>query len=135
MSTATTYALIARQPGNVIAGASVPQAWPNVTPNGIAPIQNLDILQIVGEGGSILVNVDFLGTVHSPASNATTEAGGIGATRVGQFYTRLTSSASLAAIFADAFENLSQQDILQVISPTGGNITYNLNYLGVAAGS
>lgn len=125
---ATPTALIVRQPG-----ASVVTAFPQVTPNGIAS-QNLDLLQIVGEGGSVLINVDHNGAVHNPAVSPTNgtriQAGGSG----GVFQTRLSSSATTAQIFADAFENLSQQDIIQVIN-NGGNISYFLNYQGVATGS
>ena len=112
---------------------TVAGAWPQVTPNGVGN-QNLDLIQIVGQGGSILLNVDYLGTVHNPAVGATTSAGGIGQTRIGQFQSRLTSSATTAQLFADAFSNPSQLDIIQVINE-GGNVHYNLNYLGVAAGS
>lgn len=125
---ATAQALIAQQPGNTVG-----TAWPQVTPNGIAS-QNLDLLQIVNEGGSILLNVDSAGAVHKPAVSPTTSAGGIGQTRVGQYQTRLTSSSSTAQLFADAFSNPSQLDILQVIQE-GGNIHYSLSYLGVASGS
>jgi hypothetical protein len=53
-------ALIATQPG-----VSVPTAYPQVTGQGIIPPQDLDMLQIIGEGGDILVSVDYLGTVHN----------------------------------------------------------------------
>jgi hypothetical protein len=128
MSTATATALIAQQPGT-----NVGNAWPQVTPNGVAS-QNLDLIQIVGEGGKIYLNVDYAGTVHNPAVSPTTTAGGIGQTRVGQYQSRLSSSATTAQLFADAFSNPSQLDILQVINE-GGNVHYNLNYLGVATGS
>jgi hypothetical protein len=104
--------------------ASVAAAFPQV--NGYA--QNLDLLQIIGEGESILLNVDYTGSVHNPASSATN------GTRIGQFYSRLTSSATTAQLFADAFTNPSQQDIIQVRNE-GGNISYWLSYLGVANGS
>lgn len=125
MSTPT--ALIASQPGANVAGA-----WPQVTPNGVAS-QNLDLIQIVTDSGSVLLNVDYLGAVHKPAVSPTT---GVGAnnTRVGTYLTRLTSAASVAQLFADAFSNPSQLDILQVIN-VGGNVHYVLNYLGVASGS
>jgi hypothetical protein len=57
-------ALIASQPG-----LSVPSAYPQVTPNGVGP-QNLDLLQIVGEGGDILVSVDNIGTVHNVSTSS-----------------------------------------------------------------
>lgn len=114
----------------VVGGKSVQQAWPNVG----GPALNLDLLQIVDGNGNILLNVDYLGTVHKPASGATTSASGIGDTRIGQFRTRLTSTASVAQLFADAFSNPSQLDIIQVIVQ-GGNVPYYLDYLGVAHGS
>lgn len=119
---ATGTAMLQSQPG-----ASVVTAWPQVTPNGVGN-QNLDLIQIVDEGGLVLLNVDSTGTVHNPAVNATN------GTRVGQFYTRLGSTATTAQLFADAFTNPAQLDILQVVN-VGGNISYNLDFLGVAHGS
>jgi hypothetical protein len=120
---ATLYAYIARQ-----RGASVVTAFPQVTPNGVGN-QNLDLIQIIGQGGDVLLNVDYAGTVHNPASGATN------GTRIGQYYSRLTSAATTAQLFADVFsDNESQEDIIQVIN-VGGNISYYLNYAGVATGS
>lgn len=91
--------------------------------------QNLDLIQIVESNGqTVLCNVDYLGAVHTPASSPTN------GTRIGVFQTNLTSSATTAQLFASAFTNPSLLDILQVIN-VGGNIHYNLNYLGVASGS
>ena len=123
MTTATLnalYSLNSTQSGTTLAGA-FPQT-PGLT------AQNLDLLQIIGQGGSVLLNVDSSGAVHNPAVSAT--AG----TRIGQFFTRLASTATTAQFFADAFTNPSNQDIVQAINQ-GGNIHYNLNYQGVAAGS
>ena len=122
---ATQFAVLQRQQGS-----SVLTAWPQVGNVN----SKLDLIQIVGQGEqgqdspSCLVNVDYTGTVHSPAVSPTS------GTRVGVFYTRLSSKSSLAQIFADTFSNLSQLDILQVIN-IGGNISYYLNYQGVATGS
>lgn len=122
MSTAT--ALIQAQPGT-----SVANAWPQVTPNGVAS-QNLDLIQIIdNNGGAVLLNVDKSGTVHNPAVSPTN------GTRIGQFETRLSSSATTAQLFADAFANPSQLDIIQVIVPNSGSVHYSLNYQGVASGS
>ena len=63
---ATATAMLQSQPGQ-----SVVTAWPQVTPNGVAS-QNLDLLQIVGEGDKVLLNVDSNGTVHNPAVSPTT---------------------------------------------------------------
>ena len=109
-------------------GSTVATAWPQVTPNAVGG-QNLDLLQIVdNNGGKVLLNVDYTGTVHNPASNFTN------GTRIGQFLTHLSSTATTAQLFADAFSNPSKLDILQVIN-SGGNIHYYLDYLGVAHGS
>jgi hypothetical protein len=127
MSAATTNAIYTIN--EALNPTTVAGAFPQVNTS-----QNQDLLQIVGQGGSILLNVDYQGTVHKPAVSATTAAGGVGATRIGQFQSRLSSSASTAQLFADAFTNTAQIDIIQIINQ-GGNIHYNLNYLGVAAGS
>lgn len=123
MATSTAmYTQNSSQSGTTVAGA-----WPQVSPNGVGN-QNLDLLQIIGEGGSILLNVDYLGAVHNPAVSATN------GTRIGQFLTTLASGQTTAAYFANAFANPSQLDILQVIN-AGGTIHYNLTYQGVAVGS
>ena len=104
--------------------ASVLTAFPNTT-----TAQNLDLIQIISTvSGSTLVNVDYTGVVHKPASSPTN------GTRIGVFATNLTSASSLAAIFASAFSNPSLQDIIQVQNE-GGNISYYLNYQGVKTGS
>jgi hypothetical protein len=115
-------------------GASVITAWPQVTPNKLAP-QFLDLVQIVGEGGFVVLNVDYQGGVHYPAIFPTN------GTRLGQYFTRLQALnnlglpvATLAAVMADAFKNFDQEDIIQVIN-IGGNISYWWDYLGVAHGS
>lgn len=116
---ATQFAVLQRQQGS-----SVITAWPQVGNVN----SNLDLIQILNEGGSTLVNVDFTGKVNFPAVSPTN------GTRVGVYYTRQSASASLAQIFADTFTNPSQLDILQVIN-NGGNVSYYLNYQGVATGS
>ena len=126
---ATPTAVLQRQQGS-----SVLTAWPQVGNVN----SKLDLIQIVnmGDGQTLqpavpvapLVNVDYTGAVHYPASNPTN------GTRIGVFFSSLAPTASLAQIFADAFKNLSQLDIIQVIN-NGGNISYYLNYAGVATGS
>jgi len=117
---ATGTAQIQSQPGT-----SWDNAWAQVTPNGVAS-QNLDLLQIIDNGGLVVLNVDHAGVVHNPAASATNGA------RVGVFQTRLASGDTTAHYFADAFANPSQLDILQVISPTGGSVVKFLDYLGVS---
>ena len=106
-------------------GTSWDTAWPQVSPNGVGS-QNLDLIQIVDQGGLVVLNVDHAGVVHNPKSNATN------GTRVGVFQTRLASGDTTAHYFADAFTNPSQSDILQVINPSGGNVVNYLDYLGVS---
>jgi len=103
-------------------GTSYATAFPQVA--GVA--SNLDIFNIVDEGGNVLLNVDYAGVVHNPASGATGSN-----TRIGQFQTRLASGTT-AQLFADAFSNPSLLDILQVINPSGGNIVKYIDYRGVA---
>lgn len=124
---ATATAMLQQQ-----AGTSWDNAWPQVTPNGVGS-QNHDLLQIVGPGDPgpspsapvVLLNVDHAGVVHNPAVAATNGK------RVGQYHTNLTSGTT-AALFADAFDNPSNLDFLQVINPSGGNIVKFLDYLGVS---
>ena len=113
---ATGTALIAQQPGS---------SWATAYPNVVGSAQNLDILNIIDEGGNVLLNVDYAGVVHNPASGATGSQ-----TRLGQFFTRLLSGTT-AALFADAFTNLSNLDIVQIID-VGGNIAKYIDYQGVS---
>jgi hypothetical protein len=121
MAAATSTAVLQQA-----AGASVVTAYPQV--GGTA--QNLDLIQILDEGFQVLLNVDFAGVVRKPSN---TPSANIGNTRVGAFQTRLTSGTT-AQLFADAFSNPSNQDIIQVIN-IGGNISYWLDATGVAHGS
>ena len=110
--------------------ATVAGAFPQVTPNATGP-QNLDLIQIVDEGGLVLVNVNYLGTV---GKNPASPTNGV---RVRQIRTLLAATATTAQIFADAFypnANQDQSDILQVVNP-GGNVHYYLDYTGTAHGS
>ncbi len=99
-----------------------------------ASAQNLDLIQITIPGSNpsnlptVAVNVDWTGAVHNPAVAPTD------GTRIGVFQTLLTSSATTAQFFASAFSNPSNLDILQCIN-LGGNISYWLDYLGVAHGA
>lgn len=93
---------------------------------------SLDILQIVDDsdisvGAPVVrVNVDSNGVVHNPASNPTN------GTNAGVYLTRLGSGQSTAAYFADAFNNPSNLDIIQLISPTGGSILNWIDFQGVS---
>jgi len=121
MSTSTAlYSQNSTQTGTTLAGA-FPQT-PGLT------AQNLDLLQIIGVGGSVLLNVDYLGAVHNPAVSPTN------GTRIGVFQTTLAPGQTTAAYFANAFANPANLDIFQAIN-IGGNVHYSLSYQGVASGS
>ena len=88
--------------------------------------QSLDLLQIFGQGGDCLIQVTSAGVVNANVTNQTTQ------TLFGRYTSRLTSAASVAQVFADAFrENNANQDILQVKAPTSAGV-YHIDYLGVA---
>ena len=90
---------------------------------------SLDLLQVYGEGGDVMLNVTSAGVVHNPGSSPT------GQVLFGRYYTRLTGSPSTAAIMADVFsQNNAQQDIIQVRGQ-GENAIWHLDYLGVAYNS
>jgi len=102
-------------------------SWATAFPQVGGPAQNLDIMQIVSPNGeSVLVNVDYAGVVHNPASGATGNN-----TRVGQFRSNIASGTT-AALFAATFTNPSNLDILQVINPAGGNVAKYIDYAGVS---
>lgn len=90
---------------------------------------SLDLLQVFGEGGDVLVTVNHLGVVTRNPVTHTTQC------LFGRYYSRLKSTATIAQIFADVFsENKSQQDIMQVRGQ-GENRIWHLDYLGVAYNS
>lgn len=113
-----------------VEGTSLQAAFPQVTPNAVGP-RNLDLIKIVNEGGNVLLNVDYAGAVHNPAIASPVGGGGV---RIGRFLTKLTGTPTTAQLFADVFFNPKQEDILQN-RQIGGNISYYLDYQGVAHGS
>ena len=54
-----------------------------------------------------------------------------GGTRIGTFKTFLDNTATIAALFANAFTNPSQSDIIQLVSPAGESVVNYIDYLGV----
>lgn len=118
----TTYAMLGQFKGT---------SW--ATAFGIAQgVPALDLLHILSPNGeSILLNVDSTGAVHNPAVSPTTTASGVSDTNVGAFKSNI-SSGTTAQLFAATFTNLSNQDILQLISPTGGSILNYIDYQGVS---
>jgi hypothetical protein len=124
---ATSVAVLSRVQASVTNGLSVQYAFSS------NEAQNLDLIQIASPGSqtggapSVMINVDYLGKVHSPAVNPTD------GTVLGVYFTPILQG-STATLFASAFDNPLLLDIIQVINP-GGNISYWLDYLGVAHGA
>ena len=110
--------------GQLILTRSV--AGTSYTLSSLPNAQSLDLLQIFGEGGDCLIRVSSTGVVTQNTTSQTAQ------TLFGRYFSRLTSAASVAQVFADAFsQNNAHQDILQVKAPTSAGV-YHLDYLGVA---
>jgi hypothetical protein len=123
---ATNYAMLGSFNG---VGATKALAYGNA----FGPSSNsIDVMQIIDANGNILLNVDSAGVVHNPASSATTDDSGLPKTRLGAFRTHLTGSPTTANLFADAFTNPSNQDIIQITSPNGASVSYYIDYQGVS---
>lgn len=83
----------------------------------------------------VVVTTTQVAETHAGVANIGAAAlSGTFNTRIGQFQTRLSSSATIAQLFADAFTNPQLFDIIQVVA-IGGAIPYYLDYLGVSHGS
>jgi hypothetical protein len=128
MAAATLTAVLDRLLAPVVGGLSVQYAF------SFNEAQNLDLLQIVNQGDNsggtptVVLNVDFKGNVHNPAVAPTN------GTTLGVYFANLPAGSTTAAFFALAFVNPAQLDIVQIINP-GGNISYWLDFLGVAHGA
>ena len=102
-----------------------------------------DILQIENQGGEVIVSVSYNGTVNFNAAGltATTGQGGAGLYTLNRQLDRKyrtvpgSTITTVAQAFAAAFPlNPLNQDIIQVIN-VGGNVSYYIDYTGVAHGS
>jgi hypothetical protein len=56
----------------------------------------------------------------------------VGGTRIGTFKTFLDNTATVAALFANAFANPALSDIIQCVSPNGESVVSYVDYLGVS---
>ena len=72
---ATREAVLGQHPTPANGPNTVAGAFPQVGND----VDNLDLLQIIDGGQNVLVNVDYLGTVHSPASNPTSRCAALSA--------------------------------------------------------
>lgn len=99
---------------------------------GLSSLNNptsLDIIQIIGDGGAVLLKVTSTGTVTRNPATAT------GTTLLGTYFSRLTTGSTSAQVVADAFsQNNNNADILQVVGPGQIGI-FHLDYLGVGYNS
>lgn len=83
--------------------------------------QGLDIIQVVSIGGTVVYNLTSTGVAHTNPVSPSLVHGNP------QALYQQNGAASLAA----AFTNPSNLDLIQIISPTGGNIVAYVDYLGV----
>jgi hypothetical protein len=99
---ATTTALI-----GTYEGASLSQAFSNP--------KNLDIIQVVNEGSEVVWNLTSAGVANTNPVVPTTQA----------LLSRYEGSN-----FVDAFTNLADNDILQIIHPNSGAIVFGVTSQG-----
>lgn len=122
--------------GTITGGGASAFAGRFATVTGFVNATNNISSTAISSSSATVVVVPFAGQIaetHAGAVSITAAVlTGTNGTRVGVFQTTLSSSATIAQLFANAFTNLSNQDILQVVSPNGGSIVYYLDSLGVA---
>jgi hypothetical protein len=127
VSTATYHGTISNVP--TVGTALTTAGFTNAT-------NDISGVAISSATGSTIV-VPFSGQIaETVAASASISFSTTPGTRIGVFATNygVADNPTVAQLIADAFENPSLQDILQVIN-AGGNIHYYLDYLGVAHGS
>ena len=79
--------------------------------------QSLDLIQVINEGGKIVWNLTSTGVANTNPASPT------GNTLLGQYF---------GSSFAAAFTNPSSLDLIQIVSPAGGNTVNYVDYAGVA---
>jgi hypothetical protein len=117
--------------GTFPGGASNALAGLTATIAGFSTSGNNGAFTIVSSTASTIVVTTTTQANETHAGTAAIALTGTKGTRVGRFQTYLTTTATLAALFAAAFSNSQNLDILQVVNE-GGNVVYYLDYLGVA---
>lgn len=135
--TASVYGVsTATYNGTITGGAASAFAGRLATVTGFVNATNNISSTAISSSSATIVVVPYAGQIAETHAGAVAVAAailaGTNGTRVGVFQTTLGPSATIAQLFANAFTNLSNQDILQVVSPNGGSIPYYLDYLGVA---
>jgi hypothetical protein len=78
---------------------------------------NLDVLQIVNEGGEVVWNLSHTGVASTDPASPTGEA------LIGRY---------AGSNVATAFKNASNLDLLQIYSSTGDSLIFHVDYLGTA---
>jgi hypothetical protein len=114
---------------------NIPQNAPNLLSSLPNPL-SLDLLQIFGQGGNCLVRVSSTGVVSTNSTSFTSEC------LHERFFSRLSSTASIANIMNDTFDNQTpaptnsgNADIMQVRSADGQVGIWHLDYTGTAFSS
>jgi len=121
--------------GSITGGGSNAFAGYNISVNGFTnAANNISNTNVVSSTAATLVTLFALQIAETDAATVTGTVPATLGTRIGKFSTNLSNSASIAALYASAFDNPSLQDIVQVRN-IGGTISYYLNYQGVATGS
>lgn len=117
--------------------SNVPSTGTALTVTGFTNATNNVTADAISSATGSTIVVPFAGQVAETASaTAGVTVSGTNGFRVIQAATdfQLTDNPTVAQLFANAFVNHEQSDILQVIN-AGGNIHYYLDYTGTAHGS
>jgi hypothetical protein len=130
---------LATYTGTIAGGALNALAGRNVSFSGFVAssgANNVANAIVVASTATTLVVVTTAQVAETHAGTATLTAAftptyGV---RLGQYFTRLTSGATIAQLFNDAFTNPSLLDIVHIVN-LGGNVSYVLDHNGVASGS
>ena len=119
--------------GTITGGGSNALAGSTVTVTGFSNSGNNVTTVILSSTGSTIVVLTTTQVnethVGSAAISLSYTKGG---TRIGTFKTFLDNTATIAAIFANAFANPALQDIVQIVSPAGEGVVNYLDYQGVS---
>ncbi len=115
--------------------SNVPSVGTAITVTGFTnAVNNVTAAPITAANGTT-ITVLFAGQIaETHAASSTITVSGTKGTRIGVFSTSLSIGATVAQLFANAFLNATNQDIIQVVNQ-GGNVSYYLDYQGVAHGS
>jgi hypothetical protein len=124
--------------GTITNGAASGLAGRSVSVTGFTNAgNNISNTLIISSTSTTIVTSYVSQVAETHAATATVSASFVPSddVRLGQYFTRLTSGATIAQLFTDAFANPSLLDIVHVYVPNSGAIVYILDHNGVASGS